>query len=163
MELFAIGDMAVYQGQGIGEITEISRMEVGGSSLEVYTLTMDSGTIVRIPTHKAADVGLRGLIPLQDVPEIYRILREEGARPTEKPWNRRYRAYNEKLRTGSVRDIAEVLRDLYRLGATKELSYGERQMLDQARTLLVKELSLTTKRDELDVMQELEELFGVEH
>ncbi len=156
---FTVGDMAVYQGQGIGEITEIGDMHVGGMSLEVYTLTMADGTIVRVPTAKATTVGLREVIDEADVPEVYQILRQEAERPKDKTWNRRYRAYSEKLRTGSVREIAEVLRDLYRLKGDKELSYGERQMLDQARTLLVQELSLATRRDENEVGQELDELF----
>lgn len=162
MESFAVGDMAVYQGQGIGEITDIGKMEVAGSSLEVYTLTMEGGTVVRIPTHKATDVGLRSLIDPGKVPEVYKILKEKGSKPKEKTWNRRYRAYNEKLRNGSIRDIAQVMRDLYRLQSTKELSYGERQMLDQARSLLVKELALATAREELEVAQELEELFATD-
>ncbi len=159
---FEIGDMAVYQGQGIGQITDVGTMEVAGNSLEVYTLRMDTGTIVRIPTHKAADVGLRGLIEPEQVPSVYAVLREEADRPKDKTWNRRFRAYNEKLRTGSVLEIAQVMRDLYRLKSDKELSYGERQMLDQARSLLVKELSLATQRDEIEVAQELEDIFAGE-
>ncbi len=156
---FQVGDMAVYQGQGIGQITDIGDMSVAGMSLEVYTLRMHDGTIVRVPTAKATSVGLRNVIDVAEVPEVYHILRQEADGPKDKTWNRRYRAYSEKLRTGSVREIAEVLRDLYRLKGDKELSYGERQMLDQARTLLVQELSLATKRDEVEVSQELEELF----
>jgi CarD family transcriptional regulator len=159
MTHFEVGDMAVYQGKGIGEITDVGTMEVAGTSLQVYTLRMDSGTIVRVPTHKAEAVGLRGLIEPEQVPGVYEILKGEAARPKDKTWNRRYRAYSEKLRTGSVDEIAQVMRDLYRLQDDKELSYGERQMLDQARSLLVKELSLATQRDELEVAQELEDLF----
>ncbi len=155
---FQVGDMAVYQGQGIGQITEIEVMEVGGAAHEFYTLKLADGTIVRVPTAKASQ-RLREVIDADEVPEVYNILRQEADGPKDKTWNRRYRAYSEKLRTGSVREIAQVLRDLYRLKGDKELSYGEKQMLDQARTLLVQELSLATQRDELEVAQELDELF----
>ncbi len=160
MAQFTVGDRAVYQGKGIGEITEVGTMQVGGASLEVYTLRMEGGAIVRIPTHKAADVGLRGLIEAAEVPAVYEILREAAGRPKDKTWNRRYRAYSEKLRAGSVQEIAEVTRDLSRLQDDKELSYGERQMLEQARSLLVKELSIATRRDEIEIAQELEDLFA---
>lgn len=159
MNHFEVGDMAVYQGQGVGQITGIDKMEVGGASLEVYTLQMESGTIVRVPTHKATTVGLRELIAAEAVPQVYDILREAGQGPRDKTWNRRYRAYSDKLRMGTVSETAEVMRDLYRLQGNKELSYGERQMLDQARRLLVRELSLATQRDEGEVAQELEDLF----
>ncbi|MEZ4471433.1 MAG: CarD family transcriptional regulator [bacterium] len=157
---FTVGDVAVYQGQGIGRITGVGTVRVAGTELKVYTLRMDSGAIVRIPTDKAQSVGLREVTPLAEVPAVYDILRQEGQRPKDKTWNRRYRAYSEKLRTGSVKDIAEVFRDLVFLRGTKELSFGERQMLEQARTLLVKELSLATDRAEGDVEQELETLLA---
>jgi len=157
---FSVGDVAVYQGQGIGRITEVGTMQVAGTELKVYTLRMDSGAIVRIPTNKAESVGLREVTPLSEVPAVYEILRQEGQRPKDKTWNRRYRAYSEKLRTGSVKDIAEVFRDLVYLRGHKELSFGERQMLEQARSLLVKELSLATERAEGDVEQELETLLA---
>ena len=157
---FTVGDVAVYQGQGIGRITGVGTMRVAGTELKVYTLRMDSGAIVRIPTDKAQSVGLREVTPLAEIPAVYDILRQEGQRPKDKTWHRRYRAYSEKLRTGSVKDIAEVFRDLVFLRGTKELSFGERQMLEQARTLLVKELSLATDRAEGDVEQELETLLA---
>lgn len=160
MVQFSVGDMAVYQGQGIGQITDIGEIQVGSAAIEVYVLRLvENGTTIRIPIHKAESVGLREVINPAEVPGVYRILKEAGRKPEDKTWNRRYRAYMEKLKTGSVHEIAQVMRDLYRLKGDKDLSYGERKMLDQARTLLVKELSLATRRDETDVAAELEELF----
>ena len=74
-------------------------------------------------------------------------------------WNRRYREYMEKIKTGSVFEIAEVLRDRYRLRAEKELSFGERKMLDTARSLLLKELSLAKNCDEEQIEEDLKEIF----
>lgn len=160
---FLVGDMAVYQGQGIGQITDIGQMKVGAASIEVYTLRLvETGTTIRIPTHKAGEVGLREIIDEAEVRTVYGILREQAQKLEDKTWNRRYRHYREKLRTGSVQEVARVLRDLYRLKSDKELSYGERQMLDEARNLLVKELSFATRRDETEIVQELEDLFGRE-
>ena len=163
MVQFSVGDMAVYQGQGIGQITGIGQMQVGPSTVDVYTLRLvENGTTIRIPISKANSVGLRELIDPVEIPGVYEILKEAGRKPEDKPWNRRYRAYMDKLKTGSVHEIARVLRDLYRLKGDKDLSYGERKMLDQARNLLVKELSLASRRDETEVAQELEELFAAE-
>lgn len=156
---FAVGDMTVYQGRGIGQITDIGTLEVAGTTLKVYTVTMDSGAIVRIPTNKAQSVGLRAVTPPDEIPAIYAVLRQQGQQPKDKTWNRRYRVYSEKLRSGSVSDIAEVLRDLVFLSGTKDLSYGEKQMLEQARSLIVKEVSLATERTEDVVEQELDTLF----
>ncbi|MFZ4734575.1 MAG: CarD family transcriptional regulator [Bradymonadia bacterium] len=163
MVQFSVGDMAVYQGQGIGQITGIGQMQVGPSTVDVYTLRLvENGTTIRIPISKANSVGLRELIDPVEIPGVYEILKEAGRKPEDKTWNRRYRAYMDKLKTGSVHEIARVLRDLYRLKGDKDLSYGERKMLDQARNLLVKELSLASRRDETEVAQELEELFAAE-
>ena len=163
MNQFTVGDMAVYQAQGVGEITDISNMEVGGGSIEVYTLRiLEKGTTIRIPVAKATQVGLRELINTQQVDEIYEILREEGHKPTDKTWNRRYRAYQDRLKSGSVHEIARVLRDLYRLQSDKDLSFGERKMFNQARSLLVTEISMATRREEVDVARELEGLFAGE-
>lgn len=162
MAEFTVGDMAVYQDNGVGEITDINTMEISGAQIKFYVLRMlENGATIRIPTSRAASIGLREVIPAETVPEVYAILREKGKKPEDKTWNRRYRAYKDKLKTGSVYEIARVLRDLYRLQAEKELSYGERQMLGQARNLLVKELSIATSRDESEISQELEDLFSL--
>lgn len=163
MAEFVVGDMAVYQDNGVGQITDISTMEISGSEIKVYVLRiLENGATIRIPTSRATSIGLREVIPPETVPEVYAILREKGKKPEDKTWNRRYRAYKDKLKTGSAYEIARVLRDLYRLQGEKELSYGERQMLNQARNLLVKELSIATAREEDVVSQELEDLFSIE-
>jgi len=78
---------------------------------------------------------------------------------TTQTWNRRYREYMDKIKTGSAFEVAEVLRDLYLLRSDKDLSYGERKMLDTAMNLLVKEISLAQKKDEAAVVEQIEQLF----
>jgi CarD family transcriptional regulator len=77
-------------------------------------------------------------------------------------WNRRYREYMEKIKTGSLFDVAEVFRDLFRLKLTKDLSFGERKLYDTAQVLLVKELSKAKKTDEKTIISEIESLFAHE-
>jgi len=158
--LFKIGDNAVYPSYGVGVVRGIQEKLVSGKKKYFYILQLhENGGTVYIPTDKVKDVGLRSIIQNKDVPKIYRILKSKEAVSDDQTWNRRYREYNEKIKTGSIYEIAEVLRDLYRLKTDKELSFGERKMLDQAKTLLIKELSLAQKIQEEIVENELKDIF----
>ncbi|MFA6033596.1 MAG: CarD family transcriptional regulator, partial [Myxococcota bacterium] len=100
-------------------------------------------------------------ISKKKVRDVFSILKEkETTIGNSQTWNRRYREYMEKIRTGSVFEVAEVLRDLYLLKFDKELSFGERKMLDTARTLLVKELSIAKNVKEEAVEAELKSIFN---
>jgi CarD family transcriptional regulator len=94
------------------------------------------------------------------VSQIYEILRSRPSRPNNQTWNRRYRDYMDKIKTGSLFRVAEVLRDLTHLKTEKDLSFGERKMLDTAKNLLIKELSLVNKKEETEIEAHLQELLG---
>jgi CarD family transcriptional regulator len=96
----------------------------------------------------------------RELEDVYDILRERDVDLNQQTWNRRYRAYLEKIQTGSAFEIAEVLRDLNLLKFHKTLSFGERKMLDTARRLLVQELAIAKDLSEDQVMQELEHIFA---
>jgi CarD family transcriptional regulator len=104
-------------------------------------------------------VGLRKLVGDDEVNRVYDVLRSRGGKISTATWNRRYREYMEKINTGSLVEIASVLRDLCILRSDKELSFGERRMLETARQLLVQELALAKGQDEDEVAKELEALF----
>jgi CarD family transcriptional regulator len=159
---FKIGDKAVYRNHGVAIITGIETIEMYGSLQNVYVLeVMDSkNRRVLIPVDKVNSVGLRSLISLEEVEEVYDILRERPGKFDQQTWNRRQRKYTEKLATGSVYDVAEVLRDLYLLKFDKTLSFGEKRMLDHAQQLLVKELAMAKDMVEPDVERELEQIFA---
>jgi CarD family transcriptional regulator len=95
------------------------------------------------------------------VKQVYAILKEKDISVDSTTWNRRYREYMEKIKTGSVFEIAEVLRDLYLLKGDKDLSFGERKMLDTARSLLIKELSLAKECSEEDIEGDLKKIFNL--
>jgi CarD family transcriptional regulator len=105
-------------------------------------------------------VGLREVIPRKKVKDVYKVLKEKGVAIKSQTWNRRYREYMEKIKTGSIFDIAAVLRDLYLLKFDKDLSFGERKMLDTARNLLIKEISIAKNVKEKVVEKELEKIFN---
>ena len=110
---------------------------------------------IMIPTDHVQMVGLREIIPEIQVPRVFQILKEKDASTYNQTWNRRYREYMEKINTGSIFEIAEVLRDLYMLKSEKELSFGERKILDTAKNLLVTEIAIAMRSQENEVVQEL--------
>jgi CarD family transcriptional regulator len=113
-----------------------------------------------IPTTNVSNVGLREIIEQSEVPRLYTILKKRDVTIDNQTWNRRYREYMEKIKTGSVFEVAEVYRDLLMLKLEKELSFGERKMLDTARNLLVKEISLAKKVREEQVEKDLDRIFA---
>jgi CarD family transcriptional regulator len=161
--MFQIGAMAVYPAHGVGVIESIQEREVAGLLQSFYIMRLiDTDMIIMIPTSNAQNIGLRTVIDIQAVAEIFEILRERPTRLNQQTWNRRYRDYMDKIKTGSLFRVAEVLRDLTLLKLEKELSFGERKMLDTAKNLLVKELSLVNNKEEDEIEAQLEELLGLE-
>jgi CarD family transcriptional regulator len=157
---FEVGDKAVYPVHGVAEVVALEQRDIGGSKTPVYILKIiDTGLKIMVPTTNAGSVGLRDLINSKQVKEVYSILKSRDVPRDTQTWNRRYREYMEKIKTGSVFEIAEVLRDLSVLRMTKELSFGERKMLETARGLLVKELALAKGVEDQKVAGEIEEIF----
>ena len=159
---FKTGDKAVYPGQGVGEVMGIEHTEVAGQRQSFYVLRiLENGMRIMIPINKVGSVGLREIISEEDVKQVYSILKEKDISVDSTTWNRRYREYMEKIKTGSVFEIAEVLRDLYLLKGDKDLSFGERKMLDTARSLLIKELSLAKDCTEDEIESDLKKIFNI--
>ncbi len=138
----------------------LEQRDIGGNKTPVYILKIiDTGLKIMVPTTNAGTVGLRDLITSKQVKEVYSILQSRDVPRDTQTWNRRYREYMEKIKTGSVFEIAEVLRDLCVLRLTKELSFGERKMLDTARGLLIKELALAKGVEDQKIGGEIDEIF----
>jgi CarD family transcriptional regulator len=160
MAEFQVGDKAVYPGYGVAEITGIENREISGTEQRFYVLrVLDKDMTLMVPMSNADSVGLRNLIGPEQAEEVYEVLRKRGEKISTATWNRRYREYMEKIRTGSLTEIATVMRDLCLLRSDKDLSYGERNMLETARGLLVQELALAKGQEEATVEREIEALF----
>jgi CarD family transcriptional regulator len=139
----------------------LEQRDIGGTTTPVYILKIiETGMKIMIPTINAGSVGLRDLITSKQVKEVITILKSRDIPRDTQTWNRRYREYMEKIKTGSVFEIAEVLRDLSVLRRTKELSFGERKMLDTARGLLIKELALAKGVGEDKIAAEVDAIFA---
>ncbi|RPJ05674.1 MAG: CarD family transcriptional regulator [Deltaproteobacteria bacterium] len=159
--MFQIGDKAVYPGHGVGVIEAIESKQILGNHQIFYILRiMENGMTIMIPRDNAGAVGLRGIIRKIDVTKVIHILKERDVTLDNQTWNRRYREYMEKINTGSIYEIAEVLRDLHLLKAEKELSFGERKIMDTAKSLLVKELAIARDVKETDILKEIHLIFG---
>lgn len=160
--IFNVGDNAVYPKHGVCKITSIETKEIMGSRYTFYTVeVLESGIKVMVPEKNIKSVGLRPIISKLEADKVIKILKRKNVKVDTQTWNRRYREYMEKIKTGSVYEIAEVLRDLFVLKVDKELSFGERTMLEKARKLLLSELSLSTSQKELEDQDEVKAIFGL--
>ena len=129
MDTFKVGDKAVYPGHGVAEVVGIKKMDISGHEMNVYELeVLDNGMKVYIPTSNVNTVGMREIISEEEADQVFGILRKKEKVVESTTWNRRYREYMEKIKTGSVFEVAKVLRDLYLLKSDKDLSFGERKM-----------------------------------
>ncbi len=159
--MFKVGDSAVYPAHGVAIVKRIDEREVGGRVKQFYVLqVIETQMTIMVPVDNADSVGLREIISDKEVSNVYKILKKRDVKIDQTTWNRRYREYSEKIKTGSVYEIAEVLRNLFLLRSSKDLSFGERKMLDQAKALLVKEISLARQAQEDAIEEEIQTIFA---
>ena len=163
---FHVGDLAVYPAHGVGRIEAIESRVVNGEKHDFYIMKiLENNMVIMIPTSNVQSVGLRDIISAREIPKIMDVIKAKRELSIDnQTWNRRYREYMDKIKTGSLYEVAEVFRDLSLLKMTKDLSFGERKLFDTAQTLLIKELSTARNSDEKSVVIEIEALFveGVE-
>lgn len=154
---FKVGDKAVYPAHGVAHIEGIETRELGGTKMDFYVLRIaSSGATLMVPTAASEKVGMRVLVNEEEIDQVFSILSHSGQKISQRTWNRRFREFNDKLRTGSVMDIAEVLRDLWSLQSIKELSYGEKKMLEKSKALIVSEIGASRQVAEEDVVKEID-------
>jgi CarD family transcriptional regulator len=159
---FRVGDKAVYPGHGVGVIEAIEKKVISGNEQLFYVMRiLNNGMTIMIPKSNVNSVGLRQVISEKEVSRVYTILKQKDPpRENHQTWNRRYRQYTEKIKTGSVFEIAEVLRILFRLKRVKELSFGEKKILDTAQNLLIKEISVAKQQKEEITRREMQSLLA---
>ena len=157
---FEVGSKAVYPAHGVGTITKIETVDFDGIEQTFYVLEIaENGMTIRVPVGNVEAIGMRNVIAIEHVDKVYDILRDRDVPADNQTWNRRYREYMNRIKTGDPLEVAKVLRDLALLRQDKTLSFGERKMFDQAHTLLVQEISVAKQVPEDQVEKELEEIF----
>jgi CarD family transcriptional regulator len=158
--MFKIGDRAVYPTQGVGVVESIEAREFSGQKHQFYILRIiDNDMTIMVPVGNASHVGMRSLISKDKIDAIYNVLaKKQNGSLAIASWSRRQREYNDKIKTGDPKEVAEVLRELYLIKESKELSYGEKKVLELARRLLVLELALAEGVAESKVEKRLENM-----
>ncbi len=160
--MFDVGDKVVYPMHGAGTIVAIEEKEVLNEKKKYYILQMPVGNMkVMIPLDKVEEIGLRAVITPYKIEEVVSLLQSEGTKMNQN-WNRRYRANLEKIKTGDIYEVSEVVRNLALLDNEKGLSTGEKKMLNNAKQILVSELVLAQNSSEEDVTAMIDEIFKIE-
>lgn len=155
--MFTIGDKIVYPMHGAGVIESIEDKEILGERRSYYVLRMPIGDMkVMIPISNVNDIGLRRVIDEDGVSRVFNILQEKDT-PMSTNWNRRYRSNLDKIKSGNIYELAEVVRNLSVRDKEKGLSTGEKKMLDNARQILISELVLAKDTKEEKIRNLLEE------
>lgn len=158
---FNVGDKVVYPAQGVGIIRDVVTADIDGEKATFYVVKiLDNGMTVRVPVRNARANGMRSVIANEHVEKVYDILRDRDIPTDNQTWNRRYREYMTRIKTGDPLEVAKVLRDLALLRQDKTLSFGERKMFDQARSLLVQELSVAVGAAEGAIESAIDEIFA---
>lgn len=159
VEMFNVGDYAVCPGHGVGQIVDIEEREVGEQRLSFYIIkVVANGMTVMVPTNSKD--GIRVLVDDNEIGEVYNLLNDHDVKVDNSTWNRRYRDYMEKVKTGSLLEIADVLRSLFLLKNKKNLSFGEKKMLEQCRDLIVQEISIKNGSEKTEIKNQIESYFN---
>jgi CarD family transcriptional regulator len=157
---FKLGDKAVHPKHGVGEITAVDERELGGTRAVFYVLRiLDNGMKVMVPAGAAAQGGLRSIMSAKEAEAVLDTMRAREVAVDVQPWSRRFRAYTEMVQSGLPHEVAKVLRDMHRLKFDKDLSFGERHLLDRAKSLLMKELAFAKKMTEEKLAEEVAGIF----
>ena len=158
---FNVGETVVYPNHGAAVIEDLETRTIKGEEklYLVLRIISQNDLVVRVPAANLDLVGVRDVVDEKGLKKVFEVLRQPH---TEEPanWSRRYKANLEKLHSGNVLKVAEVVRDLWRRERDRGLSAGEKRMLAKARQILVSELALAEKVDEERAEQMLEEVLA---
>lgn len=166
IRLFSPDDLVVYPAQGVGKIERIDHQEVGGAVCEFYIVRiMANNVTLMVPVRNAANVGLRRLTTPEHARDILDHLTDaaDGSVYTGQNWNRRFREYSEKLKSQDLADVAQVMRELMLIGRSKDLSFGERRLLEQATALVTGEISEVLSTPEQKLREHIQTLYASPH
>ncbi len=157
MVAFKVGQKVVYPNHGIGTIEQIEQKQIGLASLPFYTLRLAAtNSVVLVPVANANEVGLRSPITSAECEMLLKALEDDFA-PAANDWKDRFKDFTDKMRTGDIFEVAEVLKNLTYLSHLKPLSFREQRMLERARYLVISELAAVCRQPECNVTQRVEQ------
>lgn len=156
--MFDLGSYVVCPGHGVGQITNVETKQLGDAEKSFYIIKIISnGMTIMVPTDNKD--GVRELVTTNEIKEVFTLLSDHDVKVDNSTWNRRHREYLAKVKTGSLLEIADVLRSLFLLRTSKKLSFGERKMMDQCKELISKEISISTGNPEKDIITKIDSCF----
>jgi CarD family transcriptional regulator len=157
--LFDIGDKVVYPMHGAGVIESIEEKEILGETQKYYVMRLPVGDMkVMVPMKNVETIGLRGVVDEGTVQEVLHLMRSQKESDTTN-WNRRYRANLDKMKSGDIYEVADVVRSLMLRDDEKGLSTGERKMLDNAKQILISELVLVKGMKEEQAFELIDDIY----
>ncbi len=152
---FSIKEFVVYPAHGVGQVTDVETQEIAGVELELFVINFAKDKMtLRVPTHKAEEVGMRPLAPPDVVSRAMTTLRGK-AKVKRAMWSRRAQEYEAKINSGDLIAIAEVVRDLHRNDDQREQSYSERQLYEAALDRLTREVAAVNNAEESVAVEEI--------
>lgn len=158
--MFKVGDLAVYPGQGVGVVESLETKDLNGTSKTFYVMKLlESDVKIIVPVDVAETIGMRVIISEELVPKVFDIFKKKKVLIDNGGWNKRYREFSEKIKTGSIFELAEVMRDLLLLKQKKGLSFRESRMLELVKNLVIKEISLATNKEKQVIEEEIKGFF----
>ena len=151
---FDVGDKVVYPHHGAAVVEKVEQRELMGEEREYYILKLAYGELtLMVPTDSTEEVGIREITPAREMPKVFKVLKKNEPTTNTTNWSRRFKANVEKLRSGDIYQVADVVRSLHRRDREKGLSAGEKRMLTKARQILVSELTFAQGCDEDEAEQ----------
>ena len=148
---FKVGQKVVYPNHGIGTIEQIEQKQIGTVALPFYTLRLAAtNSVVLVPVSNASDVGLRRPITTSECDTLFKALGADFLTPPH-DWKDRFKDFSEKMRTGNIFEVAEVLKHLNYLSHNKPLSFREQRMLERSRYLVISELAAVCRQPECNI------------
>ena len=155
---FRPNEFVVYPAHGVGRIISIEEQEVAGLNLELFVISFEKDKMtLRVPTNKATEVGMRSLASPDEVSRAMDTLKGK-ARVKRAMWSRRAQEYEQKINSGDLISIAEVVRDLHRTDDQREQSYSERQLYEAALERLTREVAAVAGSDELAAQKRVDDV-----
>ncbi len=155
---FRPNEFVVYPAHGVGKVVTIEEQEVAGHVLELFVIAFEKDKMtLRVPTHKAIEVGMRSLSS-PDIVDRCMVTLKGKARVKRAMWSRRAQEYEQKINSGDLISIAEVVRDLHRTDDQREQSYSERQLYEAALERLTREVAAVAGSDEMDAQRKIDDV-----
>jgi len=152
---FHPNEFVVYPAHGVGQIIKVEEQEISGLTLELFVISFEKDKMtLRVPTNKAVEVGMRSLASPEEVDRAMHTLKGK-AKVKRAMWSRRAQEYEQKINSGDLIAIAEVVRDLHRTDDQREQSYSERQLYEAALERLTREVAAVSGSDEIDAQQKV--------